>query len=111
MRTLDLQTGKEGVLATQGVFIYIGHKPNTALFQGQLDMDPLGYLVTDKWLHTNVQGVFAAGEVTDPHFRQVITSAGMGAAAAMEAGKIPGRARGRIFSGPAACLTPRTRSQ
>jgi thioredoxin reductase len=58
------------VLPTSGVFIYIGHKPNTELFRDQLEMDPHGYLVTDKWLHTNVDGVFAAGEVTDPRFRQ-----------------------------------------
>lgn len=85
--TQDVQTGEERILPTRGVFIYIGHKPNTALFQGQLEMDGHGYLLTDKWLHTDVEGVFAAGEVTDPHFRQVITSAGMGAAAAMEAEK------------------------
>lgn len=87
VRTRNTQTGEEGTLTTSGVFIYIGHIPNTGLFQGQLDMDEHGYVVTDKWLHTNVQGVFAAGEVTDPHFRQVITSAGMGAAAAMQAEK------------------------
>ncbi len=85
--TQDVHTGEERILPTSGVFIYIGHKPNTHLFQGQLEMDAHGYLLTDKWLHTNVEGVFAAGEVTDPHFRQVITSAGMGAAAAMEAEK------------------------
>lgn len=87
LATRNVRTGEEGILQTSGVFIYIGHKPNTALFQGQLEMDAHGYLVTDKWLHTSVEGVFAAGEVTDPHFRQVITSAGMGAAAAMEAEK------------------------
>lgn len=83
----DIRTGKEAVLPASGVFIYIGHRPNTDPFRGKLEMDPHGYVITEKWLHTNVAGVFAAGEVTDPHFRQVITSAGMGAAAAMEAEK------------------------
>ncbi len=87
VRLRDVRLGEERDFPTSGVFVYIGHKPNTQLFQGQLEMDAHGYLVTDKWLHTNVEGVFAAGEVTDPHFRQVITSAGMGAAAAMQAEK------------------------
>ncbi len=87
VRLRDVRSGEEHLFPTSGVFVYIGHKPNTQLFQGQLEMDEHGYIVTDKWLHTNVEGVFAAGEVTDPHFRQVITSAGMGAAAAMQAEK------------------------
>ncbi len=87
LRLRNVQSGAEHVFPTSGVFVYIGHKPNTQLFQGRLEMDELGYIVTDKWLHTDVDGVFAAGEVTDPHFRQVITSAGMGAAAAMQAEK------------------------
>src|SRR3990172_2163581 len=70
---------------TDGVFIFIGHDPNNELFKRQLEMDELGYLVVDNLMHTNVPGVFAAGEVADPIFRQVVTSAGMGAAAAMEA--------------------------
>jgi thioredoxin reductase (NADPH) len=72
-------------LKTEGVFIFIGHTPNTELFPGQLEMDERGYLVVDKYMQTNVPGVYAAGEVADSHFRQVITSAGMGAAAAMQA--------------------------
>jgi thioredoxin reductase (NADPH) len=68
-----------------GVFIFIGHSPNTELFKGQLDMDEEGYLKVDQLMRTNIPGVFAAGEVADPHYRQVITSAGMGAAAAMQA--------------------------
>lgn len=85
--TRDVKTGEERILPTSGIFIYIGHRPNTDLFVGQLDMDGRGYLVTDRWMHTNIPGVFAAGEITDPRFRQVITSAGMGAAAAIEAEK------------------------
>ncbi|UCH58973.1 MAG: thioredoxin-disulfide reductase [Anaerolineales bacterium] len=68
-----------------GVFIFIGHNPNTELFNGQLDMDKLGYLIVDQLMRTRVPGVYAAGEVADPTFRQVVTSAGMGAAAAMQA--------------------------
>jgi thioredoxin reductase (NADPH) len=82
----DTVTGAEREQSTQGVFIFVGHTPNTQLFESQLEMDERGYLVVDKLMRTNIQGVFAAGEVADPHFRQVITSAGMGAAAAMSAG-------------------------
>ncbi len=67
------------------MFVFVGHTPNTQLFDGQLEMEPGGYLVTDKLMRTSVPGVFAAGEAADPHFRQVITSAGMGAAAALRA--------------------------
>ncbi|KUK92693.1 MAG: Thioredoxin reductase, partial [Anaerolineaceae bacterium 46_22] len=64
---------------------FIGHDPNTELFKSQLELDDLGYVVIDKYMETTVPGVFAAGEVADPNFRQVITSAGMGAAAAIQA--------------------------
>ena len=86
VRLKDIVTGKEREHPIDGVFIFIGHIPNTQLFQEQLEMDDLGYLVTDKLMQTNVPGVYAAGEAADPHFRQVITSAGMGAAAAIRAG-------------------------
>jgi thioredoxin reductase (NADPH) len=86
LRMANLDTGKQGEHPTDGLFIFIGHTPNTELFKGQLEMDELGYLKVDRLMHTSVPGVFAAGEVADPHFRQVITSAGMGAAAAMQAG-------------------------
>jgi thioredoxin reductase (NADPH) len=85
VRLKDVQTGEETIHPTDGVFIFIGHAPNTQIFKGQLDMDEGGYVKVDRWMHTNVPGVFAAGEAADPHFRQVVTSAGMGAAAAMEA--------------------------
>jgi len=70
---------------TDGVFIFIGHTPNSEIFKGQLDIDERGYIKVDHLMRTNVPGVYAAGEVADPHFRQVVTSAGMGAAAAMQA--------------------------
>jgi thioredoxin reductase (NADPH) len=78
-------TGEDTEHPTDGVFIFIGHTPNTQLFKGQLEMDEKGYLKTDSLMQTNVPGVFVAGEAGDPHYRQVVTSAGMGAAAAMQA--------------------------
>jgi len=81
----NVKTGEEAIHKTSGVFIFIGHDPNTELFKGQIELDETGYIVVDKYMETSVQGVFAAGEVADPHFRQVITSAGMGAAAAIRA--------------------------
>jgi len=87
VRLKDHVTGEECDQPIDGVFIFIGHTPNTQLFKDQLEMDNLGFLVTDNLTRTNVEGVFAAGEAADPHFRQVITSAGMGAAAAMQAGR------------------------
>jgi len=82
----DTKSGKEEERLVDGVFIFIGHSPNTGVFEDQLEMDEEGYIKVDLQMHTSVPGVFAAGEVADPHFRQVITSAGMGAAAAIEAG-------------------------
>jgi len=79
------KTGEDSEMTTDGVFVFIGHIPNTDLFKGQLDMDENDYLIVDKYMQTNIPGVYAAGEVADSHFRQVITSAGMGAAAAMQA--------------------------
>jgi thioredoxin reductase (NADPH) len=83
----DTQTGEKREHQVDGVFIFIGHSPNTSLFEGKLEMDKNGYLIVDKLMQTNVPGVYAAGEVADPHFRQVITSAGMGAAAAIQANR------------------------
>ncbi|HVM72465.1 MAG TPA: thioredoxin-disulfide reductase [Anaerolineales bacterium] len=84
VRTKNVVTGELGLTSTDGVFIFIGHTPNTKLFEGQLEMEN-GYIKVDSHMHTSVPGVFAAGEAADAHFRQVITSAGMGAAAAIEA--------------------------
>ncbi|MCE1255693.1 MAG: thioredoxin-disulfide reductase [Anaerolineae bacterium] len=81
----NVKTGEDSQMATDGLFIFIGHTPNTQLFKGQLTMDDKGFIVVDTLMHTNVPGVFAAGEAADPHYRQVITSAGMGAAAAIQA--------------------------
>jgi thioredoxin reductase (NADPH) len=81
----NVKTGEENEMMTDGIFIFIGHIPNTELYQDQLELDENGYLVADRYMQTSVPGVYAAGEVADSHFRQVVTSAGMGAAAAMQA--------------------------
>ena len=85
IRLKNISTGEEREMATDGVFIFIGHTPNSQLFENQVAMDPAGYVITDKRMRTNIPGVYAAGEIADPIYRQVITSAGMGAAAAIQA--------------------------
>ena len=84
VRLRHVSSGETSELPVSGVFIFIGHHPNTDLFEDQLELDARGYVITDKHMRTNIPGVFAAGEVADSRYRQVITSAGMGAAAAME---------------------------
>ncbi len=81
----NVKTGETWTHNTDGVFIAIGHIPNSDLFKGQLEIDEQGYLITDKYHRTQIEGVWAAGEIADPVFRQAITSAGMGAAAAIAA--------------------------
>ncbi len=76
-------SGDERQLAVDGVFLAIGHHPNTELVQGQINLDEQGYIVTHHG-QTNIPGVFAAGDVQDPHFRQAITAAGSGCIAALE---------------------------
>lgn len=83
----NLKTGETQTQPIDGVFIFIGHTPNTEIFQGHLKMDESGYITINNLMETNIPGVFAAGEAADPHFRQVITSAGMGAAAAIQANR------------------------
>jgi thioredoxin reductase (NADPH) len=85
LRLQNVKTGEETIYETDGLFIFIGHTPNTEMFKGQLDMSDLGYIKVNERMETSVPGVFAAGEAADPHFRQVVTSAGMGAAAAIQA--------------------------
>ncbi len=81
----NTKTGDEEVHQTNGVFIFIGHDPNSEIFEGQLDFEAGGYLKVNKLMETSVPGVYAAGEIADPDYRQVVTSAGMGAAAAIQA--------------------------
>ncbi len=79
----NLKSGAEEDFSCDGLFIAIGHTPNTALFKGQLHMDQDGYLLTKNGCETNIPGVYAAGDVQDPNFRQAITAAGSGCMAAM----------------------------
>jgi thioredoxin reductase (NADPH) len=85
IKVKNVKDGSIAELPFDGLFIFIGHSPNTELYQGQIILDENNYIVVDKRMRTNVPGVFAAGEASDPIYRQVITSAGMGAAAAIEA--------------------------
>jgi thioredoxin reductase (NADPH) len=84
IRIKNVKNGEESLFETDGVFIFIGHTPNTKMFDGQVEMEN-GYIKVYDHMNTSVAGVYAAGEAADPHFRQVVTSAGMGAAAAIEA--------------------------
>jgi thioredoxin reductase (NADPH) len=81
----NLVTGTEGELDLKCVFVAIGHEPNTAPFRGRLDMDANGYLIQKNGTHTGIPGVFAAGDVADHIYRQAVTAAGEGCAAAIDA--------------------------
>jgi thioredoxin reductase (NADPH) len=85
VRLRRVDTGEVSDLAADGVFVYIGLDPNTKLFEGQIALDDQKYIITDKRQRTNIPGVFAAGDVQDPDFRQVVIAAGTGAAAAIAA--------------------------
>ena len=88
VRLKNNKTGEESTLECAGVFIAIGHVPNTQIFQGQLDRDDAGYILRQEGSRTNVEGVFVAGDCSDKVYRQAITAAGMGCAAAIDAERL-----------------------
>ena len=86
IRVRNVQTNQSEAIPLSGVFVAIGHTPNTILFKGQIDMDDQGYIRTQPYRSiTNVPGVFACGDVQDSHYRQAITAAGSGCMAAIDA--------------------------
>lgn len=106
IKTQDTVTGEEGVLDTDGVFIFIGHIPNNELLLDKFDLDEDGHLITDQYFQTNIPGVLAGGEIMDKVYKQVATSVGQGCAAAMQTEKFladleengyPGSVDPRVF--------------
>jgi thioredoxin reductase (NADPH) len=85
VRVKNIKTGAESTLECAGLFVAIGHVPNTQLFKGVINLDENGYIIPTKGASTNVSGVFVAGDCSDHVYRQAITAAGMGCAAAIEA--------------------------
>ena len=83
----NVKTGEASELATEGVFVYVGHYPNSKFLEDQLELDEHGYVITDELMRTSVPGVFAAGEIQDTLWRQVATSVGQGSAAAIQCEK------------------------
>jgi len=95
----NVETDEESVFKTDGVFIFIGHIPNTEIFKDKIEFDESGIILTDSRQKTNVPGVYAAGDVQDNIYRQAVTSAGAGAAAAMEAEKFIAEMEGTSYPG------------
>jgi len=85
VRVRNVKTGETSVIEVDGMFVYVGMRPGTKLFAGQVELDEQGYIVTDQRQHTSVPGVFAAGDVQNPDFRQIVVAAASGAVAAIEA--------------------------
>jgi len=84
LRVRNAKNGEVSTLDVQGVFVAIGHQPNTSLFKGTLDLDEAGYIVPQEHTMTNIPGIFAAGDVTDHRYRQAVTAAGDGCRAAID---------------------------
>jgi thioredoxin reductase (NADPH) len=99
LKLKNVKTGKSSNFEVEGVFIFIGHKPNIDLFKGQLDIDENNYIITDKRTRTNLTGVFVCGDVQDSIYRQAITAAGTGCQSAMEAEKYLADLEGTAYPG------------
>jgi len=91
VRVRNVKTQDTDMVRADGVFVYIGMEPKSEVFDGQLEVDERGYIVSDPQQRTNIPGIFVAGDVQDPHYRQVVIAAGTGAAAAMEAERFLGK--------------------
>src|SRR5262245_1958614 len=89
VRIRDVKTGAKRDLAVEALFVAIGHEPNTALFRGQIDLDPTGYIRVTRGTRTSVEGVFASGDAMDATYRQAVTAAGTGCMAAIDAERWP----------------------
>lgn len=90
LRVRNVKTNEESTLPIEGMFLGIGHVPNTAFLKGHVEMDPKGYVLTKQHTETSVPGVFACGDVVDARYRQAITAAGTGCAAAIDAERFLG---------------------
>ena len=97
VRLKNVKTEEVSTMETNGVFIYIGVIPNTGFLEEQVDLDDLGYIVTDHLCHTSVPGVFAAGDVQEPVLQQIVTAVGSGAMAAMEVEKFIAELEDRAY--------------
>lgn len=102
VKVQDVTTGRQSQISVDGVFVYIGQVPRTELFVGKLKLDDAGFIVTDHRMHTSVPGVFAAGDVQNRVLAQVVTAAGSGAIAAMEAERFLAELEGRLYPDRAA---------
>ena len=99
LKLKNVKTGEVSDFPLDGVFIFIGHYPNIDLFKGQIELDDLNYIKTERSTKTNLKGVFACGDVQDPVYRQAITSAGAGCQSAMEAEKYVAELEGEGYPG------------
>jgi thioredoxin reductase (NADPH) len=99
LKLKNVKTDQKSDLAVDGIFIFIGHDPNVDLFVEQVELDAANYIVTDRRMHTNIEGVFACGDVQDSIYRQAITAAGSGCQAGMEAEKYIAELQGKSYPG------------
>jgi thioredoxin reductase (NADPH) len=99
IRLRNVKTNELTDFPVDGVFVFIGHQPNTSLFEGQIDLNPDGTIITDRRTRTNRAGVFACGDVQDSIYRQAITAAGSGCQAAIEAEKYHAEVQGHAYPG------------